>query len=228
MVDHEGPLINIGFQGQKFFDGGVVGKNAILEVEIADSVSGVNIVGEIGHHITMVLDDQESNPILLTDYFNYYENNHKAGLIIYDFGAHQFGDSFGLPEGEHKITIKAWDNFNNSSIVSVNFSVVADDVLEITNLFNFPNPFSSNTTFTFAVNHDCDVKIKIYTVRGTLIQTLEAPSLTGGYNQIFWDGRDRDGDQIANGVYLYKVIAKKQQLDRTLSREKIGKLVMAR
>jgi flagellar hook assembly protein FlgD len=48
-------------------------------------------------------------------------------------------------------------------------------------------------------------KLKIFTVAGRLIKTIDTP-LNIGYNQIFWDGRDADGDYIANGVYLYKLI----------------------
>jgi flagellar hook assembly protein FlgD len=42
-------------------------------------------------------------------------------------------------------------------------------------------------------------------VAGRLIKTIDTP-LNIGYNQIYWDGRDADGDYIANGVYLYKLI----------------------
>ncbi len=239
LADAEGPIIKIGFQGQNYADGNMVAKKSVLEVEIADSTSGVNIVGDIGHNITMVLDDNENEKIVLTDYFNYFEGNHKAGKVIYDFSTYKSSvsvssdevntaESLGLPEGEHKITIKAWDNFNNSSRASTFFSVLPDDELKIKNVLNFPNPFSSNTTFTFVVSQACNIKIKIYTVRGTLIQTLDNLIGVAGLNQINWDGRDREGDWPANGVYLYKIIATTQTNEKTVSDESIGKLVFAR
>ena len=237
MNDTEGPIINIGFQGQNFVDGNLIEKNSVLDVEIADSLSGVNIVGDIGHNITMVIDDDESEQTMLTDYFNYYENNFKAGKILFDLSSYvSSGDSqeggdgveYGLPEGYHTLTIKAWDNFNNSSVMTTNFTVVSGDILEIKNVFNFPNPFSSATTFTFVINKQADVKIKIYTLRGTLIETLTNINAEAGLNQLYWDGKDNDGDEIANGVYLYKIIAKSEGLEKTLSNEKIGKMVIAR
>ena len=128
----------------------------------------------------------------------------------------------------HTVTIKAWDNFNNSSITSTNFSVVSDEILKISNVFNYPNPFTSATTFTYAINHDSKIEIKIYTVGGRLIETLKNLPGDSGMNHFYWEGRDKDGDELANGVYLYKIIATAQDLDKTLKDEYIGKLVVAR
>ncbi|HCN37855.1 MAG TPA: hypothetical protein DIS94_09105, partial [Bacteroidetes bacterium] len=47
--------------------------------------------------------------------------------------------------------------------------------------------------------------IKIYTVAGRLVKDVIADAKIG-YNQVDWDGRDNDGDNMANGVYLYKMI----------------------
>jgi len=235
--DTEGPIIKIRFEGQNFVDGNLVGEKSILEVEIADSVSGVNIAGDIGHNITMVIDDQGSDEVILTDLFNYYENNFKAGKVRYEFSTYKrfstaqsndLTEQYGLAPGEHSITIKAWDNFNNSSITTANFTVVSDDILKITNVFNYPNPFTSSTTFTFDVSRDCKVKIKVYTVGGRMIETIDNLQVGAGMYQLYWDGRDRDGDVLANGVYLYKIIATTQHQDENLKDEYIGKLVIAR
>ncbi len=239
LSDIEGPIIKIGFQGQNFADGNLVGSNSVLEVEVADSTSGINIVGDIGHNITMVIDGNENEKIMLTDYFNYFEGNFKAGKVVYDFSTYKNSvttqseesttdENLGMSQGNHQITIKAWDNFNNSSTATAYFTVVADDVLEIKNVFNYPNPFASSTNFTFALSLSCEIKIKIYTLRGTLVQTLEDISGVSGLNQIFWNGLDREGDILANGVYLYKIIAKSTDQEKTLKDEAIGKLVMAR
>ncbi len=237
LQDTEGPIIQIGFEGQNFVSGNTIGKNSILEVEIADSISGVNIAGDIGHNITMVIDQQESNEIILTDLFNYYEADFKAGKILYDFSNYKnsifdqnnnLTEQYGLEPGLHTVTIKAWDNFNNSSVASVDFSVVSDDILKISNVFNYPNPCSSSTTFTYAITYNSRVNIKIYTVGGRLIETLNNLPGDNGMNHFYWEGRDNDGDELANGVYLYKIIATAQNSNKTLKDEYIGKLVIVR
>jgi flagellar hook assembly protein FlgD len=50
-----------------------------------------------------------------------------------------------------------------------------------------------------------DVRIKIYTVSGRLIQEIESIAQPG-FNKIEWMGLDVQGDRLANGVYLYKII----------------------
>jgi flagellar hook assembly protein FlgD len=60
-----------------------------------------------------------------------------------------------------------------------------------------------------------------------LIRTLESVG-NSGFNQLEWDGRDGDGDQLANGVYLYKIIATQRLGGESLRAEEIGKLVVQR
>ena len=84
---------------------------------------------------------------------------------------------------------------------------VSDD-FKLTDLQNYPNPAKSNTAFLFNLvgsKPPSSCKIKIYTVAGRLIKTLNFNGNIG-INQIFWNCLDEDGDSIANGVYLYKLI----------------------
>lgn len=83
----------------------------------------------------------------------------------------------------------------------------------IAELYNYPNPFDHETSFTFLLTGaepPPEVEVKIYTVAGRLIRKLSYPASTMriGYNGLKWDGRDEDGDALANGVYFYKLIAK--------------------
>jgi len=237
LQDDEGPIIKFGFDGRDVATGDYIGEKSLLEVEIADSISGINIAGDIGHNITMVIDDKEDEKILLTDYFNYFEGNFKAGKVRFDLSNYKTSvydeknnliTQYGLSQGGHAITIKAWDNFNNSSVVTENFTVVGDGVLKLKDVLNFPNPFSSSTNFTFVVNQPCQVNIKIYTVAGRLIETLQGLNAVGGANHFYWDGSDRDGNALANGIYLYKIIASATQDNKSSKDEFIGKLVIAK
>jgi hypothetical protein len=80
-------------------------------------------------------------------------------------------------------------------------------------LYNYPNPFQTETSFTFLLTGfepPQEVEVKVYTVAGRLIRKLSYPasSMRIGYNALKWDGRDEDGDELANGVYFYKVITR--------------------
>ena len=120
-------------------------------------------------------------------------------------------DIFNIMEkvdaGEHELKLSAFDNMNNQAESQISFRISTTSELSIDQVVNYPNPFKTNTDFTFQTNREgAQAKIKIYTVSGRLIQELESYYSTLGYNQIPWDGRDRDGDNLANGVYLYKII----------------------
>ena len=231
ITDTEGPLINIGLLNQEFFNEGFTNEKPTLKIEISDELSGVNIVGDIGHNITMTVDDDDENKVILTELFQYNEGSYTSGTLLYDFKnykANNNGDT-GLQEGQHIVDIKAWDNSNNSSLSSSEFEVVSSSALELKNVLNYPNPFSKNTTFTFWANQNCSVSIKIYTVAGRLLYKFnQFPLKTNELAQIEWDGRDEDGDVLANGVYFYKVIAKADINGKTHTKEVIEKLVIMR
>jgi hypothetical protein len=101
------------------------------------------------------------------------------------------------------ITNKGGGNFDTMKyILNVTSEISLKDV------FNYPNPMKDNTTFTFTVTgseQPGEGKIKIFSVAGRVIKTINV-NLSIGYNRVYWDGKDADGDYIANGVYLYKLI----------------------
>jgi flagellar hook assembly protein FlgD len=76
------------------------------------------------------------------------------------------------------------------------------------------------------VNVPVDIDIKIYSVAGRLIRNLEAKSLTDNFIKVDWDGRDQDGNQIANGAYLYKLMVK--STDGAFNKSVLGKLAIVR
>ncbi|MBN1998463.1 type IX secretion system sortase PorU [candidate division KSB1 bacterium] len=221
LVDNDGPDIHLHFGEQDFVSGDYCSPNPVLHVQITDSLSGVNIAGDIGHQITLTLDEDYVNTCDITEYFQYNQGSYVTGQLKYPM--HE------LSEGLHQICLKAWDNSNNSAICETYVNVVADQDLRIRNLLNHPNPMSEETQFCFELSRDAQVRIKIYTLGGKIVK--EFPPVSGhiGFN-IYpdkWDGRDDDGDRMANGVYLYKLLARKTIDGENKYAEKIGKLVLA-
>ena len=56
--------------------------------------------------------------------------------------------------------------------------------------------------------------LRIMTVSGKVVREVTAaefgPMIAGTHQSSFcWDGRDQFGDQLANGVYLYQITARK-------------------
>lgn len=118
-----------------------------------------------------------------------------------------------LTKGPHTLTLQVLDASGNpadTTAYELRFQV--ETATRILNVFNFPNPFSSETAFTFhltGAQPPEEVILRIYTVAGRLIyeRTFLPGQVHVGFNRIVWDGRDQNGDAVANGVYFYKVTA---------------------
>jgi hypothetical protein len=219
--DGKGPEIEISYDGEQDNGNNLIGPNSELKIKLIDQ-TGLNTTGTgIGHRLEGILNDDENNAIDFTNYFiGDLNSGGKSGIVDYRFN--------GLSTGDYKLKVKAWDVFNNSSEQISYFNVVDDKDLVVRDLFNYPNPFSSNTSFTFQHNLDgaLDIRVKIYTVAGRLIKVLEEKSITDKSVRIDWDGKDEDGNSIANGTYLYKLIV--GTTDGKFKKELLGKLAVIR
>ncbi len=91
---------------------------------------------------------------------------------------------------------------------TLSYSVFVTNQLTLKELNNYPNPMKNQTAFIFNLggnNPPTSCIIKIYTVSGRLVKTINT-SANIGFNQITWDGRDNEGDYMANGLYFYRII----------------------
>jgi hypothetical protein len=223
IVDDRAPELDLFMNDIKFADGGMVGPDPVLLAEIFDE-NGINTVGTgIGHELTAILDGDESNVFVLNDYYEASRNSYQEGSIKYPFQ--------DLATGEHNLRVKVWDVANNSREGEVNFVVADDANIALGHVLNYPNPFTTNTKFFIEHNRNgsaLSVLIKIYTVSGKVVKTLEDNIFAEGnlYCDLEWDGTDDYGDLIGRGVYVYEVIVKDE-----LSGERIStfeKLVLLR
>ena len=128
-----------------------------------------------------------------------------------------------LSGGKHLIEFFVRDASNNPAYYRAEVQV--DTEFHLRDIMNYPNPFRDETDFTYYLTQPADeVTIKIFTLSGRLIAMIENAPANAGFNHAHWNGRDADGDVLANGVYLYKLIAKSGE--RKL--EEIQKCVIVR
>lgn len=71
---------------------------------------------------------------------------------------------------------------------------------------NYPNPFNPTTTIGFSIPANTRARIEIYNVLGALIAVPFDDAVMAGEHQVVWDGRDQNGQTVASGVYLYKLV----------------------
>ncbi len=222
IADNEGPTVEMYMNDEKFVNGSVTDESPVLLIKAYDE-NGINTVGNgIGHDILGVLDGDVAHPISLNDYYSSNLDDYKRGEIRYQLT--------GLTKGKHSMEIKIWDVNNNSSSAKVDFEVVSKTAPELDHVYNYPNPFTTHTSFMFEHNQSCnnlDVQIQVYTISGKLVKSIQQQIPTQGFRSegISWDGKDEFGDQLAKGVYVYRLKVKNTDGQTA---EKTEKLVILR
>ncbi|MDD4604131.1 MAG: type IX secretion system sortase PorU [Bacteroidales bacterium] len=202
LPDDLGPEIALYMNDRNFISGGVTDQDPTLLADISDS-SGINTVGNgIGHDITIVIDDKTMDPVILNDYYVSNLDTYKSGVITYPLTA--------LEEGEHHLTLKVWDVYNNSSEASISFLVVPSASFALEHLYNFPNPMRDQTTFCWETNQidqPLEVEIRIFTLNGRLLKTLHETLYSQAFRatKIHWDGTTDQGQSISSGLYVYQL-----------------------
>ena len=190
--DLNGPDIQLSFDGKRFDNGDYLSRQPSMTASIFDQ-SGVNIYGDRGHNITLLVDSEEM--IVLTDRYTAV-NGYTTGTVEYLLPI--------LSPGDHTFEMNVYDSYNNASKLSVTANVVGSDTGDITimNLLNYPNPMTDDgTAFTFSLTDDVrSAEIKIFSQAGRLVDSF-AFSAGYGFNRVSW----KPPFSIANGVYFYKL-----------------------
>jgi MAM domain-containing protein meprin/A5/mu/flagellar hook capping protein FlgD/HYDIN/CFA65/VesB family protein/BACON domain-containing protein len=72
---------------------------------------------------------------------------------------------------------------------------------------NFPNPFNPSTTIKYDLKVKTDVMLTIYNVLGQKVRTLVQTNQAAGFKNVVWNGLNEIGEQVATGVYIYRIEA---------------------
>ena len=206
------PLVKITYDGKELINGELISARPEIIVQYNDD-SRINLTPADTSTVKIKLDNQyvpytlngAPNPIIT--FLNVESTRLQATVKYYPV----------LAEGEHTLEFDTKDiSGNKGDTIRNSFSVISD--MKILALYNYPNPFKTTTDFIFNLSGDRrpdSGTIKIFTAAGRLVKTMALSGLSVGYNQFAWDGRDNDGDEMANGVYFYKMILNGQSKTET-------------
>lgn len=131
-----------------------------------------------------------------------------------------------LKDGIYELSVSVRDakgNFSSDEDYNISFRVITKSTL--TNIYPYPNPFTTKTKFIFTLTGEKVpeyFKISVISVSGTVVKEITLDDLGpinigNNITKYEWDGTDTYGDKLANGVYLYKVTAKLNGKDIELS-----------
>ena len=215
------PEVRLFMDDDSFVSGGLTAVNTLLLGKLFD-LSGINTSNAgVGHELTATIDNDPAKLVIVNDSYTAAVDDFTRGQIRYNYRS--------LAPGPHTIKVKAWDTYNNSAEGSVDFIAAQNESLALDHVLNYPNPFSNVTTFHFdhnRVGQVLDVQIQIFTVAGRLVKTLTANVVTSTSHDktITWNGRDDYEDQLARGVYVYRISVRAGSDNQQVS--KFEKLVL--
>ncbi|MBP7563161.1 MAG: hypothetical protein KA886_05165, partial [Candidatus Cloacimonetes bacterium] len=206
-MDTKKPVIDVNVEGQEFTFGGYISGKGMLSFMFNDA-NGIDL---FDNKITMfingeVIDEKDFAISAIPGHINQLPMKYKLNL----------------PKGDYTISVSCTDVNGLNEVRQFSFKV--NDEFDLIKVANYPNPVRSKTIdpvnanrtrFTYSLTDDADeVKIKVFTVSGRLVKTFRNLPTAVGYHEYprtvyAWDCTDDTGVALANGVYFYKVIAKK-------------------
>jgi hypothetical protein len=70
---------------------------------------------------------------------------------------------------------------------------------------NFPNPFNPSTKIKYQIPKNGKISLEIFNLLGQKIRTLVDGEVNPGIYEILWDGKDKQGNSVASGIYIYQL-----------------------
>ena len=148
-------------------------------------------------------------------------------------------------DGMHELIVQGKDASGNKSgknELKIEFQVI--HALTRANVVPYPNPFTTSTRFLYTITGRVPTifKIQILTLDGSIVKEIdlsirESLKIGTHLTDYSWDGTDNFNDQLANGIYLYRVIMKDENhetfdlmnssLDQNFEKN-LGKIVILR
>ncbi len=96
------------------------------------------------------------------------------------------------------------------------FTVIVPDDYQLDQ--NYPNPFNPTTEIRFSLPLDKTISLVVYNSLGQEVRTLvDGERLSEGPHTIQWNGRDDSGNEVASGVYVYKLVFGNFSKSRTMT-----------
>lgn len=213
ITDRTNPLLDVTFDGIHILDGDIVSAkpNIVIQLTdenpflILDDTSDFRIFMTTVNGTEVPLYFENSNQDYQMEFIPASGSKNKARVELQPTFRH---------DGYYALRVNATDRSENESgdvDYMISFEVVTRST--ITNLLNYPNPFSTSTKFVFVLTGSRipdDMQIQIITISGKIVKTIDmyelGPIRIGrNVTDYSWDGRDEYGDKLANGVYLYRV-----------------------
>lgn len=213
------PILDVTFNGNHILNGDIVDPNSEILITLKDEnpfllMDDISDTLHFGVYITDPSGTQKRVPFV----------DNAGNVVMQWVPATAQNRRFKIlwpaeftEDGKYTLLVQGSDQTGNLSgdyDYRVSFEIIHES--SITQMMNYPNPFSTSTRFVFTLTGTeppDDIIIQILTVSGRVVREItedEIGIIQIGRNisEYAWDGTDEYGDPLANGVYLYRVKAR--------------------
>ncbi|MEY2899121.1 MAG: hypothetical protein RL138_1174, partial [Bacteroidota bacterium] len=214
--DNVNPILDVTFDHQRILDGDIVSPHPEIDVRLNDE--NLFLILDSINVLTAWLKSPNS-----TTYVQQTSAN--SGLVFYPAQKGSKSNTARLKlnpslnqDGEYKLKVQGLDRSGNLAgdlSYEIGFNVITNS--SITQVMNYPNPFTTSTRFVFTLTGSVlpdYFKIQIFSVSGKMVRELTLNELGldlhigRNISTYAWDGTDQYGDPLGNGVYFYRVVTK--------------------
>ena len=190
------PIIQLTVGGQNFVDGDPISKEPFIGATLTDD-NGIDSISR-PIRLEFSLDGRAFVPVASTE----YRLTHRPGAnqVVLNY------QSAELEPGSYEFRLTVSDIDGNESVEELKARV--PEVVQLAKAMNYPNPFQEDTTISCILDGAADeLTVKIYSLSGRLIYESKEDAPVG-FMMVPWNGRDKDGEKVANGVYYCKIRVK--------------------
>ena len=210
-ADNFNPLLDVTFDGVHILNKDIVSARPHILINLKDESRFLSLSDTAYIKVQVRFPDQSLRTYYFGDSMRFTPANLSTGN---NTATIDFMPSFA-EEGEYELIVSGRDVVGNTAGAieyHVTFNVITKAM--ISNLLNYPNPFTTSTAFVFYITGSevpQNMRIQILTITGKVVKeitTAELGPLHVGRNitEYKWDGTDMYGAKLGNGVYLYRVI----------------------
>jgi hypothetical protein len=224
LKDDRNPLLDVTFDGSHILDGDLVSAYPEINIRLTDENKFLPLNDTAAFDIQLLYPGEFTpRQISFSDidltFIPGTKANNKASVIL----KKRF-----TQDGIYKLIVNGSDISGNIA-GDVNYHVTFEVVTEssISELINYPNPFTTSTRFVYTLTGDQSpdfFKIQIMTISGKVVREIDqyeiGPLKVGKHlTDYVYNGTDQFGDRLANGVYLYRLITKDVNGDQLKKRD---------
>lgn len=209
--DNYNPLLDVTFDGVHILNRDIVSSKPRIYIKLKDESRFMALSDTSLMKVQVIFPDNSVHTYHFGDTMRF----NPANLATGDNSASIELMPYFAEDGNYQLVVTGKDVVGNkagSLEYKVMFSVINKPM--ISNLLNYPNPFTSSTAFVFTLTGSevpQNMRIQILTITGKVVREITKDELGPvhiGRNitEFKWDGTDMYGQKLANGVYLYRVL----------------------